>query len=75
MPESPPVAAPVFGAEIRAFMKKLQGDLLNPASQNIDEAKWYIVRVHSGSEMQIVEYIKNKRDVKYVPEIKRFYNN
>ncbi len=25
---------------------------------NIDEAKWYIVRVHSGSEMQIVEYIK-----------------
>jgi hypothetical protein len=24
---------------------------------------------------KIVEYIKNKRDVKYVPEIKRFYNN
>jgi ferritin len=24
---------------------------------------------------QIVEYIKNKREVKYVPEIKRFYNN
>ncbi len=24
---------------------------------------------------QIVEYIKNKRDVKYVSEIKRFYNN
>jgi hypothetical protein len=25
--------------------------------------------------IKIVEYIKNKRDVKYVPEIKRFYNN
>ena len=24
---------------------------------------------------KIVDYIKNKRDVKYVPEIKRFYNN
>jgi hypothetical protein len=24
---------------------------------------------------KIVEYIKNKRDIKYVPEIKRFYNN
>jgi hypothetical protein len=24
---------------------------------------------------KIIEYIKNKRDVKYVPEIKRFYNN
>jgi hypothetical protein len=24
---------------------------------------------------RIVEYVKNKRDVKYVPEIKRFYNN
>jgi len=24
---------------------------------------------------QIVDYIKNKREVKYVPEIKRFYNN
>jgi hypothetical protein len=24
---------------------------------------------------KIVEYIKNKRDVKYVPEIKRLYNN
>jgi hypothetical protein len=24
---------------------------------------------------QIVEYIKNKREVKYVSEIKRFYNN
>ncbi len=24
---------------------------------------------------QIVEYIKNKREVKYVPEIKRLYNN
>ena len=24
---------------------------------------------------KIVEYIKNKRDVKYVPEINRFYNN
>jgi predicted transcriptional regulator len=24
---------------------------------------------------KIVEYIKNKREVKYVPEIKRFYNN
>ena len=24
---------------------------------------------------KIVEYIKNKRDVKYVPEIKRFYAN
>jgi hypothetical protein len=24
---------------------------------------------------KIVEYIKNKRDVKYVPEIKRIYNN
>jgi ferritin len=24
---------------------------------------------------KIVEYIKNKRDVKYVSEIKRFYNN
>jgi hypothetical protein len=24
---------------------------------------------------KIVEYIKNNRDVKYVPEIKRFYNN
>jgi hypothetical protein len=24
---------------------------------------------------RIVEYIKNKRDVKYIPEIKRFYNN
>jgi hypothetical protein len=24
---------------------------------------------------QIMEYIKQKRDVKYVPDIKRFYNN
>jgi hypothetical protein len=24
---------------------------------------------------KIVEYIKNKREIKYVPEIKRFYNN
>jgi len=24
---------------------------------------------------KIVEYIKNKREVKYIPEIKRFYNN
>jgi hypothetical protein len=24
---------------------------------------------------KIVEYVKNKRDVKYVPEIKRIYNN
>jgi len=24
---------------------------------------------------QIVEYVKNKREVKYVPEIKRFYAN
>jgi hypothetical protein len=24
---------------------------------------------------KIIEYIKNKRDVKYVAEIKRFYNN
>lgn len=24
---------------------------------------------------KIVDYIKNKREVKYVPEIKRFYNN
>jgi len=24
---------------------------------------------------KIVEYIKNKREVKFVPEIKRFYNN
>ena len=24
---------------------------------------------------RIVEYVKTKRDVKYVPEIKRFYNN
>jgi len=24
---------------------------------------------------KIVEYIKNKRDIKYIPEIKRFYNN
>ena len=24
---------------------------------------------------KIVEYIKNKREVKYVSEIKRFYNN
>lgn len=24
---------------------------------------------------KIIEYIKNKRDVKYVSEIKRFYNN
>jgi hypothetical protein len=24
---------------------------------------------------KIVDYVKNKRDVKYVPEIKRFYNN
>ena len=24
---------------------------------------------------KIIEYIKNKRDVKYVPEIKRFYKN
>ena len=24
---------------------------------------------------KIVDYIKNKRDIKYVPEIKRFYNN
>jgi hypothetical protein len=24
---------------------------------------------------KIVEYIKNKREVKYVPEIKRLYNN
>jgi hypothetical protein len=24
---------------------------------------------------KIVDYIKNKRDVKYVPEIKRLYNN
>jgi cell wall assembly regulator SMI1 len=24
---------------------------------------------------KIVEYIKNKRDVKYIPEIKRIYNN
>ena len=25
--------------------------------------------------IQIMEYIKQKRDVKYVPDIKRFYNN
>jgi hypothetical protein len=24
---------------------------------------------------KIIEYIKNKREIKYVPEIKRFYNN
>ena len=24
---------------------------------------------------KIVEYIKNKREIKYIPEIKRFYNN
>ena len=24
---------------------------------------------------KIVDYVKNKREVKYVPEIKRFYNN
>lgn len=24
---------------------------------------------------KIVEYIKNKREVKYIPEIKRYYNN
>ena len=24
---------------------------------------------------KIVEYIKNKREIKYVPEIKRLYNN
>ena len=24
---------------------------------------------------KIVEYIKNKREIKYVPEIRRFYNN
>jgi len=24
---------------------------------------------------KILEYIKNKREIKYVPEIKRFYNN
>jgi len=24
---------------------------------------------------KIVEYIKNKRETKYIPEIKRFYNN
>ena len=24
---------------------------------------------------KIIDYIKNKREIKYVPEIKRFYNN
>ena len=33
------------------------------------------LRVSLVKDNKILEYIKNKREVKYVPEIKRYYNN